>query len=245
VGGNTDMWEPFASQFSTRRIIMFDAPGCGQSSTPVYPVTIPSLADLVIAVLDHCGAPWADVVGFSYGGIIAQQLAHDHPTRVRRLVLAATHCGIGAVPGSIGAMMEVATPLRFYSPTHFARIAAICYGGVTARDPSARRRMMVARHNRPPSPYGYALQFLGIVGWSSLPFLASIPHETLVITGDDDPLVPMANSKMLAQRIPHARLEIVAQGGHLLLWDDPKTLGARILPFVNARRATEVRSSAT
>ena len=234
LGGNTEMWAPFAAQFPTRRLITFDAPGCGRSSTPLYPVTIASLADLAAAVLDHCGAPSADVVGFSYGGIVAQQLAYNHPTRVRRLVLAATHCGIGCVPGSASALMELATTLRFYSPSHFDRVAATCYGGVTGRNPAARRQGMAARHRRPPTPYGYTLQFLGMAGWSSLPFLGLIPHETLVISGDDDPLVPMANSEMLAKHIPNARLEIVEHGGHLLLWDDAQNLGQRVGRFVNA-----------
>lgn len=242
VGGNTDMWAPFAEQFGTRRVITFDAPGTGRSSTPMYPVTIPALAELAVAVLDHLGVPWADVVGFSYGGAIAQQLAHDHPTRIRRLVLAATHCGIGAVPGSIGAVTGISTPMRFYSGSYFDRTAAACYGGVTGRSASTRRRMMVARRRHPPTAYGYALQLLGIAGWSSWRFLPEIRHQTLVISGDDDPLVPMANSEMLAERIPDARLEIVERGGHLLLWDDAKNLGKRIGLFLNAAQTTAAPS---
>ena len=151
LGGNTDQWAPFMEQFRTRRIIRFDAPGTGQSSTPMYPVSIAELADLAAAVLDDRGARWADVIGFSYGGFVAQQLAHDHPTRVRRLVLAATNFGIGSVLGSLSAMTALATPLRYYSPSHFDRTAAMIYGGVTARDVSVRRRMMVARQRHPPS----------------------------------------------------------------------------------------------
>lgn len=234
LGANTDMWAPFVEQFRTRRIIRFDAPGTGQSSTPMFPVSIASLADLAAAVLDDREAPWADVVGFSYGGFVAQRLAHDHPTRVRRLVLAATNFGMGSVLGSIGALAELASPLRYYSPSHFDRTAAAVYGGRTGRDPSARRAMMVARHRHPPSAHGYAMQMLAVAGWSSWPFLHQIPHETLVICGDDDPLVPVANAEMLAKRIPHARLEVVEHGGHLLLWDDARNLGGRIGRFVNA-----------
>jgi pimeloyl-ACP methyl ester carboxylesterase len=238
VGGNTDMWAPFARRFPTRRIISFDAPGAGQSSTPVYPVTIPSLAALAVAVLDHHRVPCADVVGFSYGGTVAQQLAHDHPARVRRLVLAATHCGLGAIPGSIGAVTGISTPLRFYSPTYFDRTAAACYGGVTGRNAAVRRRMIAARRRHPPSAYGYALQLMGIMGWSSRRLLAAIPHETLVISGDDDPLVPMANAELLAAGIPRSTLAIVERAGHLLLWDEPEHLAARIGEFLDASRST-------
>ena len=241
LGNNVGMWVPFMQQFPNRRIIRLDAPGTGLSSTPLFPLSVPELADLLVAVLDDRGVPWADVVGFSYGGAVAQQLAFDHPTRVRRLVLAATNCGIGAFPGWLPAVMSLATPIRYYSPSFFDRTAAATNGGVTARDQSVRERMINARRSHPPAADGYTMQLLGIFGWSSWHFLRCIPHETLVIAGDDDPLVPVANAQMLAQRIPNATLEIVPGAGHLLLWDDPENLGRRISQFLN--RATTRRTS--
>jgi poly(3-hydroxyalkanoate) depolymerase len=232
LGNNADMWAPFMTQFPDRRIVTFDSPGSGRSSTPLLPVSVTSLAALAVAVLDDRGVACADTIGFSYGGAVAQQLAYDHPERVKRLVLAATNCGVGSVWGSFEAMSVLATPLRFFSPAYFERIAATVYGGATARDESRRLVNSDARHRLPPSPYGYALQLLGGMGWSSWPFLADIPHETLVINGDDDPLVPLANARMLAERIPNARLEIVEHAGHLLLWDDAENVGERIQRFV-------------
>ena len=93
---------------------------------------------------------------------------------------------------------------------------------------------MIKSTTSPPSSYGYAMQLLGAAGWTSLPFLDRIRHETLVINGDDDPLVPVANAQMLAQRIPRAKLEIVEQAGHLFLCDDAANLAPRIGRFVNA-----------
>ena len=236
LGNNVGMWVPFMQQFPNRRIIRLDAPGTGLSSTPLFPISVPELADLLVAVLDDRGVPWTDVVGFSYGGAVAQQLAFDHPTRVRRLVLAATNCGIGAFPGWLPAIMSLATPLRYYSPSFFDRTAAATNGGVTARDQSVRERMINARRSHPPAADGYTMQLLGIFGWSSRHFLRCIPHETLVIAGDDDPLVPVANAEMLAARIPNATLEIVEGAGHLLLWDDAENLGRRISRFLNRTR---------
>ena len=77
-----------------------------------------------MAILDELQVEITDVIGFSYGGAVAQQLAFQFPDRVRRLVLAATSCGLGAVPGSFGAMASLATPMRYYSPTYFDRTAA-------------------------------------------------------------------------------------------------------------------------
>jgi poly(3-hydroxyoctanoate) depolymerase len=234
LGGSTHMWTPFARQFPNRRVIRFDAPGTGESSAPLSPVSVAGIADLAAAILDDLEVKSADVIGFSFGGAVAQQLAYAHPDRVRRLVLAATSCGLGAVPGSFRAMSNLMTPLRYYSSTYFDSTACSSYGGMTGRDLSVRRRMMADRHRHPPSAYGYTMQLLGTLGWSSLPFLARIPHDTLVICGDDDPLIPVANAELLARRIPHARLEIAARSGHLFLWDEAKPMAGRIARFLDS-----------
>jgi len=234
LGGSTDQWAAFAQQFQHRCVIRFDVPGMGLSSAPLEPITVSRVAELAVAVLDSLEVECADVLGYSYGGAVAQQLAFGYPERVCRLVLAATNCGLGAVPGSYAAMVSLSTPLRYYSPTYFDRNAAALYGGMTGRDLSMRRRMMAERHRHPPSAYGYSMQLLGTVGWSSLPFLSRIPHDTLVISGDDDPLIPVANAETLARRIPRARLEIVKRSGHLFLWDEAKRLAVRVTRFLDA-----------
>ena len=78
IGCSADLWEPFMQYFPNRRLISFDAPGAGRSSTPLYPVPVASLAALAVTVLDHYRVDCPDVIGFSYGGAIAQQLAYDH-----------------------------------------------------------------------------------------------------------------------------------------------------------------------
>jgi poly(3-hydroxyalkanoate) depolymerase len=232
IGCSADMWQPFIQYFPNRRIVSFDAPGAGRSSTPAYPVSVSALAALAAAVLDHCEVECTDVIGFSYGGAIAQQLAYEYPERVCKLVLAATNCGLGSVWGSPAAIAVMATPLRFYSATYFERVAAELYGGVTGRDAVRRDSAIGARRRLPPTSYGYAMQLLGGFGWSSWGFLPEIPHETLVVCGDDDPLVPIENARMLAQRIPRATLEVVERAGHLLLWDEPERIAPQIGRFV-------------
>ena len=76
------------------------------------------------------------------------------------------------------------------------------------------------------------MQLLGGMAWSSWSFLHEIRHETLVVVGDDDPLVPVANARMLATRIPRATLEVVERAGHLLLWDEPERIAPQIGHFV-------------
>ena len=110
LGANTDMWEMFASEFPDRRILLFDAPGAGRSTTPAYPISIPWLSDLARAVLDFFDIESADVLGYSYGGAIAQQLAWESPERVEKLVLAATNCGVGALLGAMPARKSAVSP---------------------------------------------------------------------------------------------------------------------------------------
>jgi len=236
LGCNTEMWGPFLSCLPERRIIRYDAPGTGLSSTPVYPVSVAELAELTVAVLEDCGISSTDVIGYSYGGGVAQQLAIDFPERVERLVLAATTCGVGMLLGSPRAMAVLATPFRYYSPRYFNRTAAAAYGGRTARNPHIRHRMMLARSAHPPSFHGYAMQLAAGMCWSSLGFLGRIPHETLVICGDDDPLILTVNPELLARRIPRAELDIVAGAGHLFLWDDAENTGGRIGRFIERGR---------
>jgi poly(3-hydroxyoctanoate) depolymerase len=232
IGCSADMWDPFTPYFPHRRLISFDAPGTGRSSTPMFPVPVSLLAALSVAVLEDRGVECADVIGFSYGGAVAQELAHAYPERVRRLVLAATNFGWGSELGSPQALAVLATPLRFYSSSYFERVAADVYGGVTGRDATKRHHASGARRRLPPTHYGYAMQLLGGFGWSSWGFLPDILHETLVVCGDDDPLVPVANARMIAQRMPRAKLAVIERAGHLLLWDEPERVAPQIGKFV-------------
>jgi len=104
LGASLDLARPFERELTARGVqaISFDAPGVGQSTTYRRPRRIPGVASTVERTLDALGYDQVDVLGISLGGVIAQQLAHQAPRRVRRLVLAATGPGLGGVPGSNG-----------------------------------------------------------------------------------------------------------------------------------------------
>src|SRR3977135_4744707 len=91
-----ESWAFFADALRGRTVIAFDGPGVGASETPVVPYSMPILSDIAARVLDAVGIEKADVVGYSHGGAVAQQLAIGHSDRVNRLVLLATSCGLGA-----------------------------------------------------------------------------------------------------------------------------------------------------
>jgi poly(3-hydroxyoctanoate) depolymerase len=233
LGGSCSMWEPLLAELPGRRVIAFDSPGTGRSSTPPAALSISDLAVLARAVLAARAVSRADVLGYSYGGAVAQQLANDHPHTVRRLVLVCTNCGIGSTPPDPEAAAGLATPLRYYSPSYFTRTAQRIYGGVTGREPLVRDRLAKARSRFPPNPYGYYLQLVGGTGWTSLPYLDRLTQPTLVLSGDDDPLVPVANAQQLAQTIPRAQLCVLSGAGHLLLLDESSRAATVINMFLS------------
>jgi pimeloyl-ACP methyl ester carboxylesterase len=89
-------WDILTRALGERRVVSFDAPGVGESPNSLLPMSIAELATLCVAILDELGLERVDVLGYSLGGAVAQEMAARFPTRVRRLVLAATSCGVGS-----------------------------------------------------------------------------------------------------------------------------------------------------
>src|SRR5207247_6691602 len=198
------------------------------------PCGMPGTARTIKSMLDALGYQTVDVLGVSLGGVIAQQLARQAPQRVRRLVLAATGPGLGGVPGSPRALLALATPRRYIQPDYFRRIAGDVYGGAARRDPDGALHGSLARFTRPPSFAGYLAQLYAIAGWSSLPWLGRLRQPTLVIAGDDDPIVPLVNARLLHRLIPDSRLHVVRGGGHLFLLERPAEIAALVTGFLTA-----------
>jgi poly(3-hydroxyalkanoate) depolymerase len=236
IGGNLEMWTPFEAALDPRvfQTITVDAPGTGGSSGYQFPRRMPGLARTMGAMVAALGHEQVDVLGVSFGGVLAQQLARQAPERVRRLVLAATGAGLGGVPGSPRVLVRLATPRRYRQPDYFRRIAGDIYGGAARRDPDATLHGSLARFAHAPSLGGYLAQLYAITGWSSLPWLHRLPQRTLVIAGDDDPIVPLVNGRMLNRLIPDARLHIVHGGGHLFLLEQPTDIAALVTGFLTA-----------
>ena len=201
------------------------------------------MARLAGGLLDELGFEQADVLGVSLGGAIAQQLARQHPERVGGLVLAATACGLGGVPGDPLAMMILATPLRYYSRTYLRMVAPYLYGGAVRRKRGLLAQQAMARLHRPPSATGYFCQLAGAWGWSSLPWLHLLEQPTLVMAGDDDPIIPLANGRILAGMIPDARLHVGRGGGHLFLLDRARESALVIADFLDGAGAGRAASA--
>jgi pimeloyl-ACP methyl ester carboxylesterase len=239
LGAPTAWWSTLEGRLDGMRLIELDAPGVGGSQTPWVPARIEFLGWLAARVLDRVDVPRADVLGYSLGGMIAQQLAARSPERVRRLVLTATGCGFGGVRPGMTNLLNVATPLRYLSTRLYHSTLPNLVGGRVRSDPEFLERHAERRFAHPPNKRGYVLQTIALGGWSSLPLLSRIRAPALVVTGDDDPLMPMANAYILARRIRDARLHVAPGEGHLLLMDEQSAAFDPIRAFLRAETLDE------
>jgi poly(3-hydroxyoctanoate) depolymerase len=235
LGASLDIGAPFERKLAANGLqpISFDAPGIGESTPYRCPRRMPGVARTVERMLDALGYGRVDVLGVSFGGVIAQQLAHQAPDRVRRLVLAATGPGLGGMPGSPRVLLSLATPRRYFQPDYYRRIAGRIYGGAARRDPEALLHGSVARFIERPTLQGYLGQIYAISGWTSVPWLWTLQQPTLVLSGDDDPIVPLANGRILAACIPNARLHVMRRGGHLFPLENPAEVARLVAVFLS------------
>jgi pimeloyl-ACP methyl ester carboxylesterase len=235
LGANLEMWQPLVRELAaTRELIAFDLPGSGRSARPRWPLRMPQLAGVVTELLDELGHEQLDVLGYSLGGIVAQELAHRAPERIRRLVLCATTPGLPSVPPDPVVTALMLTPARYWNRQLAELILPIIAGGRTARDPRALQAGLEKRLVQPPSALGYLYQLYALSGWSSHPWIRTVPHEALVLHGDRDPVVPLANGRYLADSLPHGRLEIVRGAGHLFLLDEPASAVPALASFLES-----------
>jgi pimeloyl-ACP methyl ester carboxylesterase len=234
IGGNLHMWEPLAAQLTKRELIMFDFPGTGGSGPSFLPPTMAANALFTNLLLRKLDYGRIDVLGYSWGGVLAQQLAIQHPRSVRRLVLASTTVGLGGVPPGPMVSARMMTPRRYYSRSYFTKIAPALYGGRYRTDPKLVNEEVNRRVGRPPSMWGYASQLTAIMTYSSLPGLPLIVAPTLILAGDDDPIVATFNPKLLSKFLRYSTLQVIPGAGHLVMVDSAEIVAPMIESFLAA-----------
>jgi poly(3-hydroxyalkanoate) depolymerase len=230
IGGNIELLAPIARWLPEREVITFDVPGVGHSAMPSRPYRLKHIVRLACAVLDHYGHAQCDVLGISWGGAAAQQFARSAAQRCRRLILAATAPGVVMVPSRPSVLLKMATPRRFMSRTYAREVAGHIYGGDFRRDPTLGDRHF--KHIRWQSRLGYYLQIGAGVGWTSIHWLHRLKQRTLVMAGDDDPLIPLANARIMHALIPHSELQVF-DCGHLFLLTRAERSAAAIREFLD------------
>ena len=237
IGASLELLQPFVDALDPRRgVIRFDMPGIGGSPAPAVPYHLATLPSLLAGLLDQLGHEQADVLGISWGGGLAQQFALSRPGRVRRLVLVATGPGALMVPGNPRVLLRMLTPRRHRDPGYAARIAGELYGGSARENPAVARDLLHATTRLGPAR-GYYYQLLSSAGWTSLPCLPRLRQPTLILAGDDDPIIPLVNARIMHRLIAQSELHIY-HGGHLELAADAGRIAPVVEAFLDADRTT-------
>jgi poly(3-hydroxyalkanoate) depolymerase len=229
IGANVETATNFIRAIDRTHTIIFDIPGIGESPTPLLPYRLSNMARLAARLLDQLGYDKVDVMGASWGGGLAQQFAHDFPDLCGRLILAVTTAGMVMVPGDLTAVLKMLSPARLMDPEYMTRIAPEIYGGLMRN-----KEKYVQGHIanvRACDSRGYLYQVLSTLGWTSFHWLHRLRLPTLILTGDDDPLVPAINGKIMACRMPNATARTV-KGGHMFLITQPQESAAIIENFL-------------
>jgi poly(3-hydroxyalkanoate) depolymerase len=233
IGASLEVLQPFVDALDHRRsVVRFDVPGVGGSPRPVIPYNLVTFSPVVAAMLDRLGFDGqVDVLGLSWGGGLAQHFAVQHRRRVRRLVLTATATGSMMVPADPRVLARMLTPRRHRDPEYARSIAGEIYGGTMRTHPERGAHALHSASRLGPRR-GYYYQLAASTGWSSLPFLRLIRQPTLLVMGDDDPIIPAVNARIMARLIPHAQLHLYS-GGHIALITEAETLAPVIEDFLD------------
>jgi pimeloyl-ACP methyl ester carboxylesterase len=131
------------------------------------------------------------------------------------------------VPARPAVLAKMVTPRRYTDRGFMARVAGDLYGGSARTQPDA---VAAAMHDqlRAGPQRGYLYQLAAGAGWTSLPFLPLLRQPTLILSGDDDPIIPLANARLMHRLIPNSQLHVF-RGGHLGL----VTEAAQLAPVVS------------
>ena len=222
--GTLDNWDPAVTDplASGREVILFESAGLGRSTSKV-PDTIAGMAKHALAFLDGLGLASCDVLGFSLGGMVAQQMAQDQPSIFRRMIL------VGTAPRGGEEIMHLDKPSLakylgdpklqgyailqkiFFAPTESSQKAGAAF----------IERLSQRREDREPvsGPAVAQAQMAAFRDWEKFTGqrfanLKSIPHPTLVVNGIYDEMIPVQNSYWLSANLPNAVLLTYPDSGH-------------------------------
>jgi len=224
---------PLAEHF---RVIVFDPRGAGRSDDGPPTLRMQDFANDAAALLDELSIEDAHVVGTSFGGMVAQHIAIEHPDRVRRLVLACTTPGgsqhVAPPPENMIRFMAtsgITDPVEAMRSTYALNYSD---GFIANNDAILAERARKNEHLR-STPEGQAGQLHAVQNHDSNARLAEIAAPTLVAHGTEDGTVPVENGKIIAAAVPGARLKLYPGGRHLFFTECADELNRDIVAFLN------------
>lgn len=233
IGLDLSAWNPLVQALcSERQLLLLETRGSGKSGQPTAPCTTDRLADDALALLDHLAIDSADVLGFSLGGLVAQELALRAPNRVRSLVLAAT---AARLPGRTCRVLDTWRRLLL------AGVAADIFrreqftwvfGPATLENETLFQGALSAFATTPaPAAHSFAVHVDACLAHDTRERARRIDAPALVLAGEDDIFLPAAAAESLAGLLPHGRFERLP-GGHAFMWESTSIVAASVLRFL-------------
>lgn len=215
------------------RVIAFDNRGAGESDKPEGPYNAAMMAADTLGLMDALDISSAYVMGISMGGFIAQEIALSQPERVDKLILAATHYGgadaIPPPPEALKVMLDRSGDLTELLLRGFRISTAPNF---SEQHPEIIQELLQYRMMQPVPPAQYAAQVQVGLQHNASERLSQIKCPTLIVFGEQDNVVPKENAQLLAKKIPHARVIILPNVGHLLPIEAPQLLAQTVIEFL-------------
>lgn len=226
-----------AEQF---RVITFDNRGVGRSDKPRGPYSAQMLAADTAGLLQALDLPHAAIMGHSMGGAVAQALVLDYPHLVDRLILSATNFGgPNSVPPPQEAMAVLLDPSGDPEERFYRGLSVSTAPGFAEREPQIVAQWLAHRKEYPPDPEAYQAQLA--VGLALFSAEASFEHRlpqvqvpTLILSGEQDRVIPPENASLLAKQIPESTLHILPRAGHFFPMETPDEAARLIMQFLHA-----------
>jgi pimeloyl-ACP methyl ester carboxylesterase len=224
-------WRRQLADLSDRfRVVAWDAPGAGSSSDPPEPFTITDWAHCLAQFLDFVGIERTQMLGLSWGGILAQEYYRLYPARVLALILSDTYAGWkGSLPESAcekrleRCFLESSLPPEEFVP----RWVPEFFTGAASHELKDELSAVVSEFH----PLGFRLMARSSADTDTTDMLPNIGVPTLVLCGDDDRRSPMNIAEQLRDAIPNAELAVIANAGHVSNMEQPEEFNAQVRRF--------------
>ena len=236
LGGQASSWgEPLLEGLQEHfRTIRFSNRGTGGTDKTAGGYTIRQMASDAAGLMEAIGLNQAHVFGISMGGMIAQELALNHPERVQGLVLGCTTCGlVHSIPVPAQTLAQFGQIMQLPMEERIERFWEIT---VTPEFKEERAdflgRILELGMATPTPVETFGLQFAAIQGMETYDRLPQIKSPALIIHGNRDMLVPVGNADILHERIPGSRIRIVQGTGHCFFWEKPEEVTAELVRFL-------------
>jgi pimeloyl-ACP methyl ester carboxylesterase len=224
-------WRPQLEGLSEHfTMIAWDAPGAGQSHDPPETFGTGDWADCLAGLLDVAGVGSADILGLSWGGMVAQELYRRRPERVRSLVLADTYAGWRGSLSEATTEERLATCLRD-STLPPGELVPKYLPGMHSESATQEVREELAEIMSAFHPVGFRLMALSSAHCDTRDLLPEIGVPTLLVWGEADARSPMSVANQLHAAIPGARLAVIPGAGHVSNLEAPARFNAAVRDF--------------